>query len=811
MRMPGCRLTRRLFCFGLLVAGMMAAQASSPKTTLVQDTIFHADGSPATGWMVISWPAFVTADGSAVAAGTTSVQLGTDGSFSVTLAPNAGGQPAGTYYTVNLKLDGGMASRETWVVPTTSPAKLAQVRATVVPSTMATQLLTTDWANANLVTLAGTQTISGAKGFAVSPTVPDPVNPTDAANKEYVDANAGGGPNAAKTNVANTFTQSQTVSTTTNAQAAAFNTLMNTQQSGLTFPSSLLLGLDYFSGGINCYPSGSGCAGTKTQPGIIFSMPLYRTRGEHKSFNVGPQCYGLGDCIGYFLSQHSWGGYGTSGDEGDMGLRTWNLQGDGNTADFPQGTVGSVSGSTVTGTWATENGQASNQWLGDDRPLINTSRGVYSTGTISSITGSGSPAVCTVTGTGTGWTALGTGATSSLFLNIPANNNGPMMLVWPILSITDDTHLVIEYNQNVFGPSCPSASMSTSGSYNIYQGAKVAALVAPAGQAPGLNLNATAVTLAIPATMFQAGDAIQQPVAYNLLQTGIKAVIGKTVGEPNGYGLNLSNQGPLNGYAAAQIGGNWTYEIYGPAPLNAFAALSTPSAGTISLFDLTADRTSNEVIFQNLENTAGQLRQDGFNRQGDYWFTGGNFFSGDGARRSLGGSTPQTNVADWVYISPANAPTFTGRWLNYYADPNNRVLLDRVDINSVPVWAVQSAGNGNANAVVNNGNALVFNAKNLASQTASISAATGVAQFAAVASGTNANSDMAGQIAIVAGTSGSYTFLLGWQTAPICTVTPTSDPTAAGAYWVSSSATTLTITTKNAATVTFNYICIGRT
>jgi len=204
----------RLFCWavmaGLACAWMVVeARAAGPRVTTVADVVYRADGKPATGWVVISWQSFVTADGAAVAAGTKSVQLGADGSFTMTLAPNAGAIPSGSYYSVTMKLDGGPSSKEAWLVPADSPVKLARVRASEVPATIAVQSLTQDWALNNLVSVNETQSITGAKNFAVSPTVPDPVNATDAASKEYVDTTGGG----AKTNVANTWTQPQTFRT----------------------------------------------------------------------------------------------------------------------------------------------------------------------------------------------------------------------------------------------------------------------------------------------------------------------------------------------------------------------------------------------------------------------------------------------------------------------------------------------------------------------------------------------------------------------------------------------------------------------
>ena len=52
-----CRLVR-LFCC-LLICGVAAF---APAKTVVSDTIYRADGSPASGTIVISWPAFVTAE-----------------------------------------------------------------------------------------------------------------------------------------------------------------------------------------------------------------------------------------------------------------------------------------------------------------------------------------------------------------------------------------------------------------------------------------------------------------------------------------------------------------------------------------------------------------------------------------------------------------------------------------------------------------------------------------------------------------------------------------------------------------------------
>lgn len=109
------RPTGRFFCLLMMMAapflavpaGMLAASpAASPSLTQVSDIVYRADGIVAKGTVLISWPAFTTADGYAVAAGSLIVQLGNGGTFSANLAPNTGAQPTGVYYKVVYQLAG---------------------------------------------------------------------------------------------------------------------------------------------------------------------------------------------------------------------------------------------------------------------------------------------------------------------------------------------------------------------------------------------------------------------------------------------------------------------------------------------------------------------------------------------------------------------------------------------------------------------------------------------------------------------------------------------------------------------------------
>lgn len=204
MGYAGRRPKGRLFNWALVVLMacrlVLAASGASPDsgaaTTTIADTVYMADGSPASGTLIITWPAFVTASGTAVAAGNTSVAVGANGALSIALMPNAGATPAGVYYTVVYQLGAGQVRTEFWIVPTTSPATLATVR-TTPGSGLAAQPVSMQYVNSALaskadnssvVHLNGQETIGGIKTFASAPNVPTPTGDGQVANKSYVDS-----------------------------------------------------------------------------------------------------------------------------------------------------------------------------------------------------------------------------------------------------------------------------------------------------------------------------------------------------------------------------------------------------------------------------------------------------------------------------------------------------------------------------------------------------------------------------------------------------------------------------------------------
>ena len=209
------RLSRRGRLFYCLISVLTAftlstqvARAQGPALTTINDVVYRADGTPAAGQLVITWPAFTTADNKPVAAGEKTVTLGADGALNVQLAPNEGATPAGSYYKVVYKLTNGASASTTgssttateyWTVPAASPpgsnVTIGAIRATVVPAQVAAQLVTRQYVDqvvgvtgADVVHRSSDESITGVKTFTVSPLVPTPGASGEAANKSYVDA-----------------------------------------------------------------------------------------------------------------------------------------------------------------------------------------------------------------------------------------------------------------------------------------------------------------------------------------------------------------------------------------------------------------------------------------------------------------------------------------------------------------------------------------------------------------------------------------------------------------------------------------------
>lgn len=167
-------------------------------TTTVSDMVYQADGTPASGTVLVSWPAFTTATGQSVPKGSTSVALNAGGVLTVSLAANASATPAGTYYTVVYHLNDGSTSREYWVVPVNaSPVTLTAVRNSVLPTSVAMQTVSKQYVDQAIARAALTGVVPNdaspyveKAGDTMTGPLVLPGNPTSglqAATKNYVD------------------------------------------------------------------------------------------------------------------------------------------------------------------------------------------------------------------------------------------------------------------------------------------------------------------------------------------------------------------------------------------------------------------------------------------------------------------------------------------------------------------------------------------------------------------------------------------------------------------------------------------------
>lgn len=173
----------------LLIAGSMLRVSAQVTTTTVQGTVYRADGSTASGTLLVSWPAFSTAANQAVAAGSVSAVIGWNGFVSLNLSPNSGAYPAGSYYTAVYHLSDGTVSREYWVIPATTSTTISSVRAQLVPATVAVQPVSKSYVDDSIAAITGNYvplaggTMSGPLGLSG-----DPVSTNQAATKHYADA-----------------------------------------------------------------------------------------------------------------------------------------------------------------------------------------------------------------------------------------------------------------------------------------------------------------------------------------------------------------------------------------------------------------------------------------------------------------------------------------------------------------------------------------------------------------------------------------------------------------------------------------------
>ncbi len=116
-----------------LVAAMalgLAVGWADPALTTVQDTLYKADGTPFSGFVLIEWKSFESSDSSNIATSNLTVPI-VNGILSVQLAANTGGSSYAVHYVSDTKAQ----FWEIWVVPVSvAPVGLGDVRVAAAPS-----------------------------------------------------------------------------------------------------------------------------------------------------------------------------------------------------------------------------------------------------------------------------------------------------------------------------------------------------------------------------------------------------------------------------------------------------------------------------------------------------------------------------------------------------------------------------------------------------------------------------------------------------------------------------------------------------
>ncbi|MBE7542686.1 MAG: hypothetical protein M9913_20015 [Bryobacteraceae bacterium] len=110
--------------WSLMAAGTALA---APPLTLIQDTLYRADGTPFAGSAEVSWTSFVAWDGTSIPQGSLTAQV-VGGLVRLRLVPGTNAVPV-TNYTVKFNTGGTTLYTEVWAVPpSTAALEIRQVR-----------------------------------------------------------------------------------------------------------------------------------------------------------------------------------------------------------------------------------------------------------------------------------------------------------------------------------------------------------------------------------------------------------------------------------------------------------------------------------------------------------------------------------------------------------------------------------------------------------------------------------------------------------------------------------------------------------
>jgi hypothetical protein len=155
---------KRAATVALFCAGVRGAQAAPPLTA-IQDQLFRADGTAASGTLVITWKGFLASDRSNIPANSLRVPVSA-GLIRLKLTPTTTAVTAASY-TVQYLIDGMLTNTEVWSVPpSAAPLTISMVRETTTSSSGATAAADSTIQIADVLGLSDALTARPTKGAA---------------------------------------------------------------------------------------------------------------------------------------------------------------------------------------------------------------------------------------------------------------------------------------------------------------------------------------------------------------------------------------------------------------------------------------------------------------------------------------------------------------------------------------------------------------------------------------------------------------------------------------------------------------------
>jgi hypothetical protein len=517
--------------------------------------------------------------------------------------------------------------------------------------------------------------------------------------------------------------------------------------------------------------------------------------------------YSVGDSHPLYAINNFYGGQSTGGEEGAEGVDIWVYQG--NTAY--QATI--ASGGSTGATSLTLSPTAGAGTQGAMRYLIDTTSGkTISAGTISNISSNiagGTP--ITFTGSGTSWPVSTVNTTTTQAITAPGVQT---VSVGSSSGITTSSVLVV-CDSTAYETVIPTAAGSNTITANFAAPHNSGAIVA-AGGLSGYFLELTADTVPSATT---GGTALRQvfPVLYSTSPTSLVASIdeeGTWVAFSSGASTAWMNASGSNGYV-----------LYPGATVT--SVFSSGAVGNTFTLMPNAVLWANGDTVELPQHPANYATIGTWNLQS--WWPA---FGATGPRVTFFG-VPGYATTGMIINNSAPTTLYSGGGGNlqppYAAFRESGPWQVALDVQSYGpsisgmVFEGQKWGTtGTVSPFLvypssGSPDLLSYNSSSK-KWTLSANSQNGVYGFGDNVSGGGLTvpghigslaSDTQGTVTITSSTSATVNFAVGFQHAPICTLTPTSDPTSLGAYWVTSTTSSFTVNVHTSGTITFNYICMG--